>query len=79
MSTLTITLSESLQEFITNRIVELGLTAPEEYVEKLIREEQKKQLWNYYEKEVAKAFESGTPIPAEEFWQQVREERERRR
>ncbi|MDR0611667.1 MAG: hypothetical protein LBG58_16285 [Planctomycetaceae bacterium] len=66
MSTLTITLPESLQEFVTDQVIEQGLTAPEEYIEKLVREEQKNKLWAYYEKEIDKAFESGQPIPMDE-------------
>jgi hypothetical protein len=80
MSTLTITLPESLQEFVTDQVIEQGLTAPEEYIEQLVREEQKNKLWAYYEKEVAKAIESGQPIPMDEkFWKEINEEIQQRR
>jgi hypothetical protein len=54
MSTLTITFPESLWEFVTDQVIEQGLTAPEEYIEKLVREEQKNKLWAYYEKKLMK-------------------------
>jgi hypothetical protein len=79
MSTISITLSEPLREFVTKQAAEQGLAQPDEYIEKLVREEQKKKIWAYYEKEVGKAIDRNEWLTAEEMWEEIRVEREKRR
>jgi hypothetical protein len=41
MSTIQITLPESLQRFVQGRVAELGLDQPDQYIEQLLEEEQR--------------------------------------
>lgn len=77
MSTINLQLSESLQNFVNHQVTELGLSAPEQYVEKLVEEEQKRQLDEYYYKKCQEALASGEPIRItdknrEEFWNNIK-------
>jgi hypothetical protein len=61
-----------LREFVTEQVTKLGFAQPEDYIEKLLEEEQKNQLWAYYEKEVGKAIDADhwNPITPE-FWDRI--------
>jgi hypothetical protein len=78
MSTLQITLSEPLQRFVKGRVAELGLDHPDQYVEKLLEDEQRRQLDEYYWREVQKGLNSGQPIKVTPgFWDELVAEIER--
>ena len=79
MPTIQITLSESLQRFVQGRVAELGLDRPDQYVEQLLEEEQRRRLEEYYMEECRKGLESGPPIRVTEenreaFWNGIKEE-----
>ena len=72
MSTLQITLPESLQRFVLGRVTELGLDQPDQYIEQLLEEEQRRRLEEYYMEECRKGLESGPSIPiTPEFWEDL--------
>jgi mRNA-degrading endonuclease RelE of RelBE toxin-antitoxin system len=58
MSTIHLKLSESSQKFVNHQVAELGLSAPEEYFEKLVEEEQKKKIDEYYYEKCQEAIET---------------------
>ena len=79
MSTIQITLPESLQRFVQGRVAELGLERPDQYVEQLLKEEQRRRLEEYYMREVQKGLDSGTSIPiTPEFWDNLVAKAERK-
>jgi len=72
MSTIQITLSESLQRFVQGRVTELGLDQPDQYIEQLLEEEQRRRLEEYYMEECRKGLESGPLIPVTPgFWDEI--------
>ena len=72
MSTIQITLPESLQRFVQGRVAELGLERPDQYVEQLLKEEQRRRLEEYYMREVQKGLDSGPSIPVTPgFWNEI--------
>lgn len=74
MTTISIELSDSQQKFVDAQIAELGIPGPEEYLEKLIQEERKRKLGEYYMKEIQKGLDSGDPLPMDEaFWERLDE------
>jgi len=78
MSTIQITLPEPLQQFVQGRVVELGLDQPDQYFEQLLKEEQRRQLEEYYMEECRKGLESGPSIPIMPgFWEDLANEIER--
>jgi len=79
MSTLQITLSESLRRFVLGRVAELGLDQPDQYIEQLLEEEKRRKLEEYYMEECRKGLESGPSIRITEenreaFWNGIKEE-----
>ena len=79
MSTIQITLPEPLQRFVQGRVAELGLDQPDQYIEQLLIEEQRRKLEEYYMREVQKGLDSGQPIRVTEenreaFWNGIKEE-----
>jgi hypothetical protein len=79
MQTLQIMLSESSQRFIQGRTAELGLDSPEQYVEQLLEEEQRRSLDEYYMEKVREGLASGTPIPVTPgYWQEIASRVERK-
>ena len=62
--------SPTMDEYITQQLIEQGFPADEEHVQK---------VWDYYERECLKAIESDTWIPYDEnFWDDINERIERR-
>ena len=57
-----ITLSEPLQRFVQGRVAELELDRPDQYIEQLLEEEQRRRLEEYYMEKVREGLESGPPI-----------------
>ena len=79
MSTFQITLSESVWQFVQDKVAELGLDRPDQYFEQLLEEEQRRRIDEYYMKEVQKGLDSGPPIRVTEenretFWNGIKEE-----
>ena len=79
MSTLQITLPESLQRFVHGKVAELGLDQPDQYIEQLLEEEKRRRLEEYYLEECRKGLESGPSIRVTEenrtaFWDGIKEE-----
>lgn len=80
MSPITLHLSESLQKFVEIQAAELGISHPEEYLEKLLLEEQKRKIEEYYMKKIEEGLASGESMPMDEkFWEGVRAEVRQRR
>ena len=78
MPTLQITLSEPLQQFVLSRVAELGLDGPDQYFEKLIREDRQRKLEDYYMEKVNEGLASGQPIRVTPgFWDNIADEVER--
>ena len=78
MPTLQITLSEPQQQFVMGRVAELGLERPDQYIEKLLNEEQRQKLDEYYMEKVREGLASGPPTRVTEenrdaFWNEVKE------
>ena len=78
MPTLQITLSEPQQQFVMGRVAELGLERPDQYIEKLLEEEQRQKLDEYYMEKVQEAIDADrwTSVPEDkwpEFWDRVRQ------
>jgi hypothetical protein len=72
MSTIQITLPEPLQRFVQGRVAELGLDQPDQYIEQLLEEEQRRRLEDYYMREVQKGLDSGPLIPVTSgFWDEI--------
>ena len=79
MPTLQITLSEPMQQFVLGKVAELGLDRPDQYVEKLLEEEQHRWFDDYCMEKVQKAIDRDEWIAEDEFWQQVDENTRTRR
>jgi hypothetical protein len=64
MTTITLTLSETLAEFVNTRSAELGFARPADYLQNLAEEEQKKkqQLHDYYAEKCLEALAGGPPL-----------------
>lgn len=75
MTPLNISLSESMQEFIEQRIAEAGYSTASEYIEYLIREDQKQAARSQLEAKLIEGLRSGEPIEVtDEWWEQKRRE-----
>ena len=79
MPTLQITLSEPMQQFVLGKVAELGLDRPDQYVEKLLEEEQHKNFDDYCMERVQESIDRDEWIAEEEFWKQVDENTRTRR
>ena len=79
MTTLQINLSEPLQRFVAERVVELGLDRVDQYFEQLIEEERQKRIEEYYLRECQKGLASGPLIPITPgYWDELADRIERR-
>ena len=79
MPTLQITLSEPIQQFVFGKVAELGLDRPDQYLEKLLEEEQHKTFDAYCMEKVQEAIDKDEWIAEEVFWEQVDEDTQIRR
>ena len=79
MSTIQITLPETLQRFVQNKVAELGLDRPDQYVEKLIEEAQRDTFDDCCMEKVKVAIDRGEWIAEEKFWKLVDEDTQTRR
>lgn len=83
-STMSISLPESLKDFIRTRVIEGHYSNPSDYIRSLIREDQKRQVEERLEALLLEGLESGASEEAtDEYWQtlmgEVRERIEARK
>jgi hypothetical protein len=68
-------LTQTLDEFVKQQVAERELADETAYFEKLAEAEQQRKIWDYYEQEVLRGLNSGSPIPlTPDFWDEIREE-----
>ncbi|MDR3181513.1 MAG: hypothetical protein LBT89_01105 [Planctomycetaceae bacterium] len=79
MSTISVTLSEPLQNFVMRQVTELGLADSDEYIEKLVQEQQQRKIDEYHWELVQEAIEEDAWLTEEEFWEQIKESTRKRR
>lgn len=79
MPTLQITLSEPLQQFVMGEVDELGLEHPDQYFEKLLKEEQRRRFDNFCMEKIQEAIDQDEWITEDEFWRRVDEDMQTRR
>jgi hypothetical protein len=73
-------LTQTLNEFVQQQVVEQELADEAAYFEKLAEAERQRKIWDYYEQEVLRGLESGEPIPlTPEFWSEFLRKREERK
>ena len=78
MSTIQITLSESLRRFVTKQVAELGLDQPDQYIEQLVEEERRRKRDEYYMEKCREAIDANrwtqvTEENRQEFWDGIRQ------
>ena len=61
MPTLQITISEPFQQFVISRVAELGFDCPDQYFEKLLEEDKRRKLEDYFMEKVNEGLASGNP------------------
>ena len=79
MSTLQITLPESLQRFVQSKVAELGFDQPDQYIEQLLEAEQRRTFDDYCMEKVQAAIDRDEWIAEKEFWSLVDEDTQTRR
>jgi len=79
MMTFQITLPESLQRFVQGKVSELGLDRPDQYIERLLAEEQHRTFDDYCMEKVQEAIDRDEWIAEEDFWKQVDSDTRQRR
>jgi antitoxin ParD1/3/4 len=73
MTTVTVTLPESLSEFVARQVSEGGHASPEEFIRHLILEDQKRRVRERVDALLLEGINSGEPIPATpEYWEEKR-------
>ena len=73
MSTMNISLSETMRAFVDSLVEQGGYSTASEYVRELIRNDQKRKAQEKLETLLVEGLESGEPIPVTpEFWTNVR-------
>ena len=79
MPTMQITIPEPLRQFVVNRIAELGFDCPDQYFGKLLEEDQRRKLDDYYMEKVNEGLASGSPIQVTPgFWDKIADEVEQK-
>lgn len=79
MLTIQITLPEPLQQFVLGRVAELGLDRPDQYIEQLLKNEQRRKFDDYCMEKVREVINRDEWIAEEEFWKRVDEDTQARR
>lgn len=73
MTTLNLTLPDSLKEFVEGQVSAGRYSSANDYIQALLREDQKRQAWQEVEALVMEGLNSGEPIVADEaFWEEKR-------
>ena len=75
MSSLNISIPESLREFVKQRVASAHYSTPSEYIRQLIREDQKAMAKEQLEALLLEGLESGEPIAADDaYWKRKKAE-----
>lgn len=75
MGSLNISISDSLREFVKERVVSAGYSTPSEYIRQLIREDQKAMTRDQLEALLLEGLESGEPIAVDDhYWKRKKAE-----
>ena len=75
MTSLNISLPQSLKEFVEERVKEGGYSTPSEYVRQLLREDQKRRTEEKLEALLLEGLNSGEPIEiTPEYWEKKRKQ-----
>lgn len=73
MSSLNISLPQSLKDYIEEQVKQGGYSTPSEYVRELLREDQKRRTKEKLEALLLEGLNSGDPIEVSpEYWEQKR-------
>ena len=73
MPTLSLTLSESQEEFVQAQVLEGGHASPHDYVLSLLQEAQQQEEWAKVKELVLEGLNSGPPVVADEaYWEERR-------
>jgi antitoxin ParD1/3/4 len=71
MTTLNISLPDSMRNFIEGKVAQGGYSTVSEYIRQLVREDQKRASQERLEALLLEGLDSGSPIEAiEEWWKQ---------
>ena len=73
MPTLQITIPEPLQQFVFHRVAELGFDCPDQYFEKLLEEDHRRKLDDFYADKVREAIDHDEWVAEEDFWKRIDE------
>lgn len=74
MSSLNVSISESLREFVNQRVVSAGYSTPSEYIRQLIREDQKAMTRDQLEALLLEGLQSGEPTEMmPQTWADIRQ------
>ena len=68
MTTMNISLPDSMRNFIEEKIAQEGYSTVSEYIRQLVREDQKRSSQQRLEALLLEGLDSGTPIEATEDW-----------
>ena len=75
MTSLNISLPDTMREFIDQQLKSKGYSTPSEYIRHLIRQEQEKEEQKRLETLLLEGLDSGTPIEmTEKWWENKRKE-----
>ena len=73
MTSLNISLSSSLKEFVETQVQESGFSTPSEYIRNLVRDDQKRRAEEKLEALLLEGLNSGEPIEiTPEYWEKKR-------
>lgn len=78
MTTITINLPDSMQEFLDSELKERGIEDPSEYFQGLVIEDQKRKEWAKLHRMLEEGLESGSSEMTKDDWRRIREEVNRR-
>jgi antitoxin ParD1/3/4 len=72
MATLTLSLSNELNEFVAAQVAAGGYASAEAYVQALLQEARRRKAWEKLEAMALEGLNSGPPLEiTEEFWKQL--------
>jgi antitoxin ParD1/3/4 len=72
MTTLSLTLTDSLKEFVETQATAAGFASPSDYVEALLREAQKRQAWVKVEALIVEGMQTPARGMTSADWEQLR-------
>jgi len=78
MTTITVTLPDSMREFLDAELKQRGIEDPSEYFQALLIEDQKRKEWAKLHRMIDEGLESGSSEMTQEDWREIREEVHRR-